>query len=1193
MPDRVLGCALFADISGFTPLTEALVAELGPRRGAEELSANLNLVFDAVLGELHQSGGSVIYFSGDAVTCWLDGDDGTLGVACALAMQRAMARVATITTPGGSTVHLGMKVAVAAGKARRFVVGDPKIQLIDVLAGDLMDRLAATEHEAERGEVVVDGRTLPALKGKVELLVMRGHGDAEVGVVGAFLNPLPPLPAPLPYPKLSRSVLRPWLLPSVYERVRSGRGEFLAELRPAVPMFVRFGGIDYDNDPDARQMLDHFIVRAQQVIDGYGGNLLNLTIGDKGAYLHAVFGCPLAHEDDAARACAAALEISALEGATAASGLQVGVACGRLRSGSYGHHHRRAFSCLGDPVNLAARLMGAAPPGQIYVTAEVAQDAGGSFSFEEMADLTLKGKAAPVAARRLTGRNQSGLHRQSRPVHPFIGRDAELAELLALADLARDGRGQVVAVVGEAGMGKSRLSTEAIEVLAQGGMQAYGGAAASVGSATSYLVWQGIFRSLLGLGPGAGTVAEIEAAVSSVDPGLVARLPLLSAVLGTHIEDNELTGAFDAKLRKSSLESLLLAYLAGRAQFEPLVLMLDDCHWIDALSADLLEVVARSVAALPVLVILTYRPGSFSAPDLPHTSVMELDRLDRDSCRQLVCNRLAELYGPEQVLPDVLLDRLTDRAEGNAFYLEELVNYLHAEGTDLSVGGMASLELPASLSSLLLSRIDTLTESPRRTLKVASVVGREFGVPVLTGAYPELGPKRQVNSNLKRLCTYELVVAEANDAYAFKHALIRDAAYESLPFALRSTLHGRIGTWLEVAEPDGLDLLAHHFWHSTDEAKKREYLLRAGEAAQSRFANAAAVDYFQRLVPLVSEEERPEVLLKLGAVLELRGDWAQAEAVYTEALELAGARGQTALAARARTARAEPVRKQGRFNEAVEELARAGHDFEVVGDQAGLGRIAHLRGTIAAQTGNYLEARAQYEQSLAIRMELGDRRGEASLLSNLAIVAEYEGDYEGAQELNAQALDLRTQVDDRWGIGVSRNNSGMVAYLRKDFEASRAHLEEALRLELEVGDLWMVAMARHNLGNTTRELGDRAATARHYADALATFAVLGDKWAQPIVLEDVAIMASAEDPRAALQLEGAAEALREAIGSPREAARQGELDERLGLAGDVLGPDADQARSEGRQLAPEAVLELAQQVCARALSASGPAPRGR
>jgi class 3 adenylate cyclase len=147
--DRVTGAALFADVSGFTPLTEALANELGPQRGAEELTAHLNRVFHAVIDDVERFGGEVIYFGGDAITCWLDGDDGRRGAACGIAIQRTMASVGTIRTPAGTEVVLAIKVAVAVGGARRFVVGDPGIQLIDVLAGRLIDELADAEHLAE------------------------------------------------------------------------------------------------------------------------------------------------------------------------------------------------------------------------------------------------------------------------------------------------------------------------------------------------------------------------------------------------------------------------------------------------------------------------------------------------------------------------------------------------------------------------------------------------------------------------------------------------------------------------------------------------------------------------------------------------------------------------------------------------------------------------------------------------------------------------------------------------------------------------------------------------------------------------------------------------------------------------------------------------------------------------------------
>jgi adenylate cyclase len=1181
MPDRVAGSALFLDISGFTPLTEALARELGPQRGAEELTVVLNVVFDAVLGVLHRYGGSVIYFSGDAVTCWLDGDDGQLAVACGLEMHRAMARVATVRVPGGQSVEIGMKVAIAAGAARRFVVGDPDVQLIDVLAGALMDRLAAAEHHAERGQVVVEAATLETLAKRIDFAVVHGQGDERVGVVGSIAEADGPLPPPPPNPKLPRSLVRQWLLPAVYERMHTGGGEFLAELRPVVPMFIRFGGIDYDNDADAPRLLDDFVRRVQWVMDGHGGNVLGLTVGDKGAYLYATFGSPLVHEDDAARACAAALDVLAMEGETAATGLQVGLANGRLLSGTVGHRYRRTFSCFGDAANLAARLMSAAPAGQAFVTAEIARDAGSRFSFEVLPDFKAKGKSVLIAVRRLTGRSRGALVREPRAVHPLIGRTAELARLRELAQLAISGRGQLVGLAAEAGMGKSRLADELLAGLPSQGVPVHAGAAASVGGAMSYVAWQGVWTSLLGVTSDEDARGELERALTAADPELLPRLPLLGAVLGLSLEDNDLTRGFDAKLRKTSLESLLVRYLSRRAAGGPLVLFLDDCHWLDPLSRDLLDLVARAVATLPVLVLLTYRADGFAAPDLRHTSVLELDRLDEDSCRQLVLARLGELYGPEAPPSPELLRALVERAEGNAFYLEELVNYLHAQGADPANAKAALTELPASLASLVLSRIDTLGESSRRTLKVASVVGRDFDLDVLTGAYPELGARRQVTVHIRRLTAADLVVAEGaeTEGYAFRHAVIREVAYESVPFALRSVLHGRIGNWVEKVQPGALDLLAHHFWWSSEEGKKREYLWRAGQAAEARYANEAAVDYFRRLAPLLPEPDRGPVLLKLGAVLELRGDLAEAEAVYTDALELALELGDEAAAAWARTSRSEPMRKQGRYEEAGAELDEAWRVFELLGERSGLGRVAHVRGLIANLRGDPEQSRAHFEQSLEMRRALGDRRTEATLLGNLAMPAAHQGQYELAQELSQQALAIRTELGDRWGIGVSLNNIGMLAYLRQEYAEARSHLEEALRAGLEVGDLYGIAISQHNLGNATRQLGDVKAAGDHYGEALRIYSLTGDRWSLCMLFDDIAMLASPASPHEAFRLIGASEGLRESIGSPRLDYQEAELEEGTAEARHRLGPEAEAEQKAGGALDVDAAARLASALC--------------
>ena len=1198
MPDRVSGSALFADISGFTPLTEALARELGPQRGAEELTANIGRVFHAVISELDAFGGDVIYFSGDAITCWIDGDDGTLACAAAIAMQEAIERSGQVTTPGGTDIRLAMKVAIAVGAARRFLVGDPEIQLIDVLAGRLIDDLAEAEHHAGKGEIVLEPSAIELLGDRVVLGERRTDEvtDRTYAVLSELRDMLPKTPVVEP-PPLPEDLVRPWLLPAVYERLRTGRGEFLTEIRPAIPVFVRFTGIDFDHDDEAIPKLDEFVRGAQRIMTGYGGNVLQLTLGDKGAYLYGVFGSPIAHEDDVARAAGAVLELRDLEQSTAARDIQVGVTRGSLRSGTYGHAMRRTFVCLGDEVNLSARLMSAAPPHRIYVSERIRQGAGDGFIWERLPDMKVKGKSQPVAVYSLTGSLERASRRKTRFELRLVGRLDELGTLRTkLADAAH-GHGRILGIAAEAGMGKSRLVAEFVRSARRSGHMVAFGECQAFGTNTGYFVWREIWRRLLRLEDGdseAHQIAQLEAELAAIDPALVARTPLLDAVVGLQIPDTDLTRSFDPKLRKGSLEDLLTTCLRARAATEPLVIVLEDCHWIDELSRDLLTALARSCAALRVLFVLAYRPaeaagGGLGLEQLPYFAEVALDRLDDDDARAVVRSKLEQILGPAAPASDDLAELVAQRADGNPLYIEELVSFVASSGIDPEDrGAIEKLRLPDSLQSLVLSRIDTVAEGPRRTMKVASVIGRVFRAPVLPGAYPELGSLDDVRGDLEVLHTADLVGLEREQdlEYLFKHVVTQEVAYGSMPFSMRTMLHRRVGAYLEAAEPDrieqNLDLLAHHYSLGDDEAKKVEFLGRAADAARDAFANAAAIDYYTRLTPLLPDHERGARLLDLGKVLELIGDWTRAEAVIREALELSIALADPDAQGWANAALAELARKQGEFDDAAAHLAAATSLFELTNDDAGLGQVAHLAGTVAAQRGDLETARRRYEESLAIRERLGDLAKMGALYSNLAIVAEYSGDIEGMRRMGERALAIRTEANDRWGVGVSLGNLSAIAVKEGRLEEARARSEEALQVLREVGDPWYVANTENNLGNATRDLGDLAAACRAYRSSLRSFAEWDDRWALAILLEDIGLLAARSGEHArAIELVEAAAALRQEIGAT--VAEALEADIRAGLAAslEALGPDAaEEARARGRALGLEQAVALGMEICA-------------
>ncbi len=406
LPTQTHGAALFAVISGFTPLTAALTHELGLQRGAEELTRQLNRVYSILIAEIHRYGGSVLAFSGDAITCWFDDtfkpetalNTGQRAAASALAMQSALDQLETMTTPAGTPITLAIKIALTGGPAARFLVGDAAIEYIDTLTGQPLDDLVSAEHLAQRGEIVIDPAIAEALGQPATLNGWRTDPETHrrFAVITGLSTSLPPCPWPDMPQALTVEQTRPWLLAPIFERVQSGQGFYLAELRVVTTLFLQFGGLDFNRVEEAELKLNAFIQWVQRVLARFDGYLLQLTIGDKGSYLYASFGAPVALENDAEQAVLAAQALQSLPPElNFINQLNLGLARGQMRAGSYGSPHRRTYGVLGDKTNLAARLMQEAD-NDILCDESVFQAASAHLSFEPLPPLTVKGKSEPI-----------------------------------------------------------------------------------------------------------------------------------------------------------------------------------------------------------------------------------------------------------------------------------------------------------------------------------------------------------------------------------------------------------------------------------------------------------------------------------------------------------------------------------------------------------------------------------------------------------------------------------------------------------------------------------------------------------------------------------------------------------------------------------------------------------------------------
>ena len=1116
---------------------------LGARRGIEELTRRINIVYDTLIRQVELRGGNIISFAGDAFTCWFDNRDGnpsSRAVKTALALQTAMR----------SIPDLAIKVAVTSGTARRFAVGDPQVQLIDTLAGETISRLATAEYFAGKGEVIVDTNTVELRGDTLQVEAWREDGEKHERFALITFSPIAtedPL-ADTSSEDIPAEMIRNWVLPTVFAREQSGLGEFLTELRPAVVLFLRFSGINYDGDDEAQNKLDALIRHVQHIVTLYEGTLLQLTIGDKGSYIYACFGAPNAHDDDARRAVRAALALRVLPDVfNYIQPVQIGISRGIMRAGAYGGVQRRAYGVLGDEVNVAARLMTLALPGEILVTSQVQELLGSQFQLEPRLPVTLKGKSNALTVFAVIGISNFRAARLQEPVYrlPMVGRAEILTLIQEKLALVAANNGQVIGITAEAGMGKSRLVSEVIPLAQQNGFVVYGGTCESSGINSAYLVWKPIWQTFFNrdsTSPTRQQIRQVEAQIAAQAPERVQSMPLLGSLLDLPIEENDFTKALEPKDRYTALEALLEACLQISAQQQPILFVLEDVHWIDPLSHDLLEMLARATQNTAVCLVLAYRPQELErlqAPRveaLPHFTRIVLDALTPLETEQLIRSKLVQLFSDRgDQIPAILTARISEKAQGNPFFIEELLNYLHDRHIDpYDDKALTSLELPTTLHTLVLSRIDQLTEKQKATLKVASIIGRLFPFPWLHGYYPALGLRESVKEDLDTLAQLEITPLDAPEpelAYLFRHMITHEVTYESLEYATRAQLHEQLAQYLESESAEKyVDLLAFHYGSSDNRDKQRLYFQKAGEAAQANYANEAALEYYERLLPLLTEpSERLDLQLSRGAVLELMARWMETEEQYRRVL--AEAAHDPLHTARAQLALGVVYRRRGDFSAALDWLKQARQAFEGLGEQAllaqtliemgqiywkqeevpaaleildeglKLGQLLNDKRLIALAlnnlgSANYTRddlaaAQAFYEKSLEIRREIGDKRGSSIVLSNLAGVAAHRNDIKASRILVEENLKVRREIGDKQGVAKLLANMANILIVHNDFNLALVAAEESLMLSREIGDQSNTIHALNQLGIVNKCLGNFTRAVVHHGEALGLSRRLG------------------------------------------------------------------------------------------------------
>ena len=1162
------GTLLCADLSGFTVLTSQLAA-IG-RQGSEEVSAIINQMFNRLLGAVYDGGGEVVKFAGDAITAFfaaeqMGADHAALAADAAIQMQTAMRDFAMVATSRGA-FRLRVRITVHSGSVFLAEVGDEQHREL-IVTGRAVNHVILAQRYAAAGEIVIT----PATKALLP--------DAETSARFPdlfLLHTMPERPA-LPPKPLSPTQPPTWAgLAALAERIQAlqayvpiGLTQRLVqithaegEFRPVSVIFTRISAISNalalldGQDVTQREIttvqhvLNMCYIRVQAALGYFGGRINKVDMGADGDRLMAIFGAPIAHEDDPERAVKAALELCTVlreidrdtatflqtwrdihdlqfKKPSPATLPPIGLASGIVFAGIVGTLQRHEYTVMGEIVNLAARLFEVARPGDVVLPIATYQVVQHVVAAEPLPPLRLKGFAEQISAFQV----QHLLTVASYTSHtPFVGRNTELNSIVTRIETALqhgNQAGVVVAVAGEAGIGKTRLGEEALRRIEAPRIVRI--VCQSYEQTTPYAAIGRVLREVLRLNPAqnhAAQAAATEQRMRELVPEWSSFAPLLDPIINVRFVESALTRLLSPAQRRERTDDLIVLLLLAAARREPTVLLVDTLEWIDASSSAMLERLAAELSGVPLALLLTYRPmPTLNEPwrDLAHCLTVPIAPLNYAESSGLITALLGGTPPPE-------LAAVIERTAGTPLYLEQTALYLleskaiaRDEAGVIRVVNPATIQnIPSQIEQIIVARLDTLDEETRSLLQVAAVIGQEFTEQTLAAVVPPHVSRQRRLRDLVRAEILQVDPSAATTTYRFHQALIRDVAYDSLLYVRRQTLHAAVAGAIEALyteQPDEqrMKLAYHHAAAAQPQPALRHYLFAARQA-QNRYANQEALVLYEQALTVadllaeqnqLSDDDALLVYTNAGDVLATTGQYNRARGLYKHLLDTMDDLHMFQQATLQRKI-GSTYEQQGDWEAALDwfataeaHVADAEPDLDVMREYA---QILSAVGWIYFRQGNLEAARYNLNQALDIIRPLGIATDEASILNRLGGVAWQSGDIEQARTYVEQSLQASQQAGDLIAQASALNNLGNLTASQERTAESIRFYQHALALQEQTGSRHMMASTANNLGWALYD-AERYDDARQALDKALNVALeLRDVYTQSIALSNLGLV---------------------------------------------------------------------------------------